>query len=774
MKAALRLLCRNEPLQQTTATSHRRGPSSLRDAFAAVETILLGPSRHAHPTSSSSSSARGACSSLDELDAVWSGRVAAASRHVLLPVNPGAGLSSSSASPSVFTDEIALWLLASLEQSRLFHLNERSPTSPLPSSRGKRQRRPHADSTSDHFFLNAEDEWLNRFFQFWAEHSRSTSTSIRADGSEVASCAALELLGALDAFLQFEEGVSYDQRRVQIHPQMHVFTPSTELNDTECFARLTQFVQDANHKTASVSGAGWSREARLRTWLQSGGGDVGLCSDWLLQHGVQELTVVEPSAASRATIEDTIERGFDAKRFPRAQRTLRFVSTMPVQWRPASSTSSTSFDPDRDVKVGQTALTLAAERRRRARMHRDGSGLSSSSSAASSGDSAAGRWASLPVAPSTMVLQSAPPSLFPYLSLVSAHPSAPDTRHSFLSQLCRPYEAPQSHFSAVRSFCDAVKQSQAEHVIAVLPRSFRPGGRFKEGDPAPVDTLLSSLQQQPPGNTTPAAGLGHHYETLFHHRSWSFPTQRAQTQLAEEMQRHDALRALIHHQAASPAAYQAVFQELYEGLLGRGWDAVVLRRVDSSRLSTHAPYQPFVKSGGAGGSSVGPSPPAQSLRRAPPPAAVQWEDTFEYDQYLPKKGDANPFHWSESVMSFAYLQDPPSSSSSSPSATSSSMDGDAPRGRTTVPADPSAVLLSNPLPAATTTKDDEGAAMRARMATSLFTPSAKASRRNKMRKMAMQSHTKQEWYLDKRFVESQSAKLEVLNKVMRFNFNAPE
>lgn len=260
--------------------------------------------------------------------------------------------------------------------------------------------------------------------------------------------------------------------------------------------------------------------------------------------------------------------------------------------------------------------------------------------------------------------------------------------------------------------------------------------------------------------------------------------------------------------------------------------------------------------GGIDGSSSSSS--SQRARRSSPTrqcvdhlatnSIIDWEDTYEYNHYLPKDGTGNPLHITSAVDSFSYLSDDyyggdggggaaadAGDDASSPHLSALARGAGANTFYNSDPADvfgrlprpnlplveaararaaaaaerrtlkyhkPGAAAASDAFVAGTAARrgfggaedwaaksDSEASAADGSSAASrkgvnratgttpmfdlVFNKEMRLQRRGKWRKLGFDSGERQRYYLDKKVVESQAARLQMLNEIDNFNFRDP-
>ena len=147
-----------------------------------------------------------------------------------------------------------------------------------------------------------------------------------------------------------------------------------------------------------------------------------------------------------------------------------------------------------------------------------------------------------------------------------------------------------------------------------------------------------------------------------------------------------------------------------------------------------------------------------------PATQPAWEDTFEYQQYLPKNGPPNPHHWTELIPSFHHLEqgDLPFVDGTTAAGAVLATDQREAKMR-------KALMLRND-PSATIAQSKRVMAVNQAAEANLsavFGHELRTQRRTRARKLAFAAKANVEWYLDEKVAKSQAAKVEVLNEVLK-------
>ncbi|EKF32780.1 hypothetical protein MOQ_003365 [Trypanosoma cruzi marinkellei] len=147
--------------------------------------------------------------------------------------------------------------------------------------------------------------------------------------------------------------------------------------------------------------------------------------------------------------------------------------------------------------------------------------------------------------------------------------------------------------------------------------------------------------------------------------------------------------------------------------------------------------------------------------------AITYEESFQHTEYIPAYGPPLRHHWTEMTPSYSYLEDEFFGSNAGKTG------GNLPeRNFLAVGHTPSLVREEG--------KEErtDGEWSHANLQTvrrsmqnyrSLFTGELKMRRKNRLRKMALQSLENQEWYIDEKLVKSEGAKIDLLNELSRFD-----
>ncbi|KAG5467698.1 hypothetical protein LSCM4_00776 [Leishmania orientalis] len=160
--------------------------------------------------------------------------------------------------------------------------------------------------------------------------------------------------------------------------------------------------------------------------------------------------------------------------------------------------------------------------------------------------------------------------------------------------------------------------------------------------------------------------------------------------------------------------------------------------------------------------------------RAAAASSVEWEDSFEYNEYYPRGAPPHTsHHWTDLVPTYSYLE---GDFYDSPSAERNFLAVGHPISAT------AAVAASYSVPGATTSRataagapsqGTDGVTEASQLASesfrTVFAQELRTRRRSKLRKLALSPLERQEWYIDEKLVKSSAAKLELLNELSKWD-----
>ncbi|RNE99559.1 hypothetical protein TraAM80_08170 [Trypanosoma rangeli] len=156
-----------------------------------------------------------------------------------------------------------------------------------------------------------------------------------------------------------------------------------------------------------------------------------------------------------------------------------------------------------------------------------------------------------------------------------------------------------------------------------------------------------------------------------------------------------------------------------------------------------------------------------TVRAHPGEDLLPYDESFEYTEYVPADGPPLQHHWTALMPSYSYLEDDFFGSNAASTGSSSHKRNFLALGHTV-----------SPVREEGRTAGPDGNLSHADLQTlqrnmqnyrSLFTEELKTHRKRRLRKMALQSLEKQEWYIDEKLVKSEGAKIDLLNELSRFD-----
>ncbi|KAH9578393.1 hypothetical protein LSM04_006227 [Trypanosoma melophagium] len=159
--------------------------------------------------------------------------------------------------------------------------------------------------------------------------------------------------------------------------------------------------------------------------------------------------------------------------------------------------------------------------------------------------------------------------------------------------------------------------------------------------------------------------------------------------------------------------------------------------------------------------------------------SIQYEDSFEFTEYIPASAPSPAHHWTEIIPSYSYLEEDFFGSTKTTSSSSSSgLDKDKiPKSAVTYERNFLAVGHTIPPMRRNDSRgDDEWSQSELQTIgrnlqnyRNLFAAELKEKRSGRLRKIALQPLEKQEWYIDEKLVKSESAKVDLINELLRFD-----
>ncbi|KAI5686298.1 hypothetical protein MNV84_02846 [Leishmania braziliensis] len=160
--------------------------------------------------------------------------------------------------------------------------------------------------------------------------------------------------------------------------------------------------------------------------------------------------------------------------------------------------------------------------------------------------------------------------------------------------------------------------------------------------------------------------------------------------------------------------------------------------------------------------------------RAAAPSAVQWEDSFEYNEYCPRGAVPHTsHHWTALVPTYSYLE---KDFYESPNAAQNFLAvGHPVSANSAVPTGydvPGSATLSAPAarePNQATDGVTDATQLASANFNAVFSQELRTRRRSKLRKLALSPLQRQEWYIDEKLVKSSAAKLELLNELSKWD-----
>ncbi|KEG09761.1 hypothetical protein DQ04_04701060 [Trypanosoma grayi] len=152
------------------------------------------------------------------------------------------------------------------------------------------------------------------------------------------------------------------------------------------------------------------------------------------------------------------------------------------------------------------------------------------------------------------------------------------------------------------------------------------------------------------------------------------------------------------------------------------------------------------------------------------PPSLDYEESFEYAEYIPAFGPSPSHHWTELTPSYSYLEDDFFGRNGAIAPTASHKRNFLAVGHTTP--------FSRQKSRQEEQEREYGEWGQANLHAvernivnyrSMFAAELKQKRGGRMRKMALQPLEKQEWYIDEKLVKSEAAKVDLLNELSRFD-----
>ncbi|RNF05820.1 uncharacterized protein Tco025E_07713 [Trypanosoma conorhini] len=168
----------------------------------------------------------------------------------------------------------------------------------------------------------------------------------------------------------------------------------------------------------------------------------------------------------------------------------------------------------------------------------------------------------------------------------------------------------------------------------------------------------------------------------------------------------------------------------------------------------------------SGGDKRNESHGASSVRANRGDNPLPFDESFEYMEYIPADGPPPQHHWTAMTPTYSYLEDDFFGSNAATAGASSHKRNFLSVGHTASP-----VREENAEGPTANVSHAELQTLERNMQNyrSIFTGELKTRRRRRLRKMALQSVEKQEWYIDEKLVKSEGAKIDLLNELSRFD-----
>ncbi|KAG5493785.1 hypothetical protein JKF63_01617 [Porcisia hertigi] len=154
--------------------------------------------------------------------------------------------------------------------------------------------------------------------------------------------------------------------------------------------------------------------------------------------------------------------------------------------------------------------------------------------------------------------------------------------------------------------------------------------------------------------------------------------------------------------------------------------------------------------------------------------AVQWEDSFEYNEYCPRGAAPHTsHHWTALVPTYSYLE---KDFYDSPSATHNFLAVGHPVSANSAGSEDLG-MAGGSMPSATTAgqpiQEADGVTAASQLASvnhkTVFAEELRTRRRSKLRKLALSPLERQEWYIDEKLIKSNAARLELLNEISKWD-----
>jgi hypothetical protein len=449
----------------------------------------------------------------------------------------------------------------------------------------------------------------------------------------------------------------------------------------------------------------------------------GYFSDMIMKGTtLKSLLCVDHSAVALSATEEAIQEHWRMRRSSGGNRCQIEVATSPLLPTFATRNTTTgglAAPRERQTRLGPVGVTAAQRRRKLARAHRSGAVLEAHQRARV--DDAAPSLFSFPVdvVCVTGSLASAVPSTTPW----EVEAQETSVRH----------DSPYSCRSGVRKWMSSLLSSTGSPfgttasgtVCALLPFS-----NHARAASEVIQEILAEFHARPGSDNAVPWRLVHNQVSCL------CPTPQA---VDAFVSRRSTAKLLQHRAPKDPIQRRRFLNEL--GLFlskGTGSELVVLQR-DAVHNATSGRLDSLNR---------------QMVEKP------EWKDTFEYQQYLPKSGPTNPFHWTSAISSFPHL-DPSNSSEVLPTKDLTSPLNVTQRQR----------LLQQRNDLSTTMGRsqhimDINASAASNICT-VFGHELRAQRRSRARKLAFASQRNVEWYLDEKVVKSEAARVEIMNEVLK-------